>query len=553
MGGDATTTVLAVLAVDPVALGGLWLRSRAGPARLRLIEALRRLSLPLPLLRLPPNAGDEALFGGLDIASTLGSGSPVSRPGLLDRPAVMILPMAERCDAALAARLAQALDRHHHAVIALDEAADESEGLPLALADRLALFLCPDGPDEAPILPDPELIAAARRRLPMVKVPHTAVRDLVAACDALGIDSLRAPTLALTTARILAALAGRDVVEPPDLAQAAEFALAHRAASVPPAPDAEPPPLQPPPEPGSDSTQREGQDSAAADILVAAARAALPEEVLRQLDAGRLSRSGRGATGSGAARAGNRRGRPLSPRRARPSMQARLDLVATLRSAAPWQAVRRSAWPNRANQALLVAPTDFHIRRCKDHSDRLLIFAVDASGSAAVARLAEAKGAVEMLLAQAYSRRDHVALLTFRGTGADLLLPPSRSLVQARQRLRGLPGGGGTPLASGLELALDTATRARGRGMTPTIAVLTDGKCNVALDGRPNRELADAQSLQMALAIRKAGTSALVIDVGQRPNPRLAQIAMGMGARYIALPRATAGRLAGVLESALER
>lgn len=553
MGSDATTTLLAVLAVDPVALGGLWLRSRSGSHRTRLTEALHRLSLPLPLVRLPAHAGDEALFGGLDIASTLGSGLPVSRPGLLDRPAILLLPMAERCDTALAARLAQAMDRHHHAVIALDEAADESEGLPAALADRLALFLCLDGRDEVLILPDPELVAAARRRLPLVKVPHAAVRDLVAACDVLGIESLRAPMLALTTARILAALAGRDVVEPPDLAQAAEFALAHRAAPMPPTPEAEPPPAQPPPETGNDDAQRDGPEGTAADILVAAARAALPDEVLRQLDAGRLTRSGRGSTGTGAARAGKRHGRPLTPRRARPSAQARLDLVATLRSAAPWQGLRRDAWPHRAGQALLVAPSDLHVRRCKDHSDRVLIFAVDASGSAAVARLAEAKGAVEMLLAQAYSRRDHVALLTFRGTGADLLLPPSRSLVQARQRLRGLPGGGGTPLARGLELALDTATRARGRGMTPTIAVLTDGKCNIALDGRPDRELADAQSLQMARAIRNAGTSALVIDVGQRPNPRLAEIAVGMGARYIALPRATAGRLAGVLESALER
>ena len=554
MGCDPTTTILAILAVNPVAIGGLWLRGRAGPSWSRLVEALRRLDLPLPLVRLPSQVGDEALFGGLDLALTLGSGKPVLRPGLLDRSAILMLPMAERCEPGVAARLAQALDRHSHAVIALDEAANDQEGLPPALADRIGLFLCLDERGEAPVLPDPEVIAAARLRLPTVKVPHAAVRNVVTACDRLGIGSLRVPTLALATARILAAIAGRDAVASQDLEQAAEFVLAHRAAPPNPVNPTEPTPEPPPPaEPGEENVARDGDQGPAADILVAAARAALPEALLRQLEAGRLSRSGKGVTGTGAVRAGNRRGRPLPSRRAHSSTPSRIDLVATLRSAAPWQVPRRAAWPHRAGQALLVAPTDLHFRRCKNHSDRLLIFAVDASGSAAVARLAEAKGAVEMLLAQAYSRRDHVALLTFRGTAAELLLPPSRSLAQARQRLRGLAGGGATPLARGLQLAMDTAARARGRGMTPTIALLTDGKCNITLDGAPDRVLAEAHSLQMAQAIRQTGTSTLVIDVGQRPNPRLADIAIGMSARYVALPRATAGRLAVVLETALER
>jgi magnesium chelatase subunit D len=145
-----------------------------------------------------------------------------------------------------------------------------------------------------------------------------------------------------------------------------------------------------------------------------------------------------------------------------------------------------------------------------------------------------------------------VALLTFRGHRADLLLPPTRSLVQTKQRLRGLPGGGGTPLAHGLKLALATAQLARARGMTPTIALLTDGRGNIALDGRPDRALAEAQALQLAQAIRVAGTPALVINTAQRSQPSLLHLAQGMGARYIDLPRATAGRLANVLGAALE-
>jgi magnesium chelatase subunit D len=169
-----------------------------------------------------------------------------------------------------------------------------------------------------------------------------------------------------------------------------------------------------------------------------------------------------------------------------------------------------------------------------------------------VARLAEAKGAVEQLLARAYSRRDHVALLTFRGQAAELLLPPTRSLVMTKARLRGVPGGGATPLAGGLRLALDTALRARARGMTPTIALLTDGRGNVALDGSADRAQSDIETTQMARAIRATGCTALVIDTAQRPQPRLAELARNMGARYLALPRIGGGRLAAALGASLD-
>ncbi|MBP9184645.1 MAG: magnesium chelatase subunit D [Fuscovulum sp.] len=556
MSGDPFRSALAVLTVDPAAVGGLWLRARAGPLRSMLTDALALLPLPIPLKRLPPNVGDDALFGGLDMASTLHSGRPVLRRGLLDRPTAFLLPMAERCDRGLCARLAQALDRRQHALIALDEAAEEGEGLPMALADRLGLFL--DLTDVrsdrlTDLLPDPAQVEAARARLSAVKLPHEVVRQVVAACAGMAITSQRAPMLALAAARALAALAGRNLVEQADMIEAAEMTLSHRAAPMvapPPATDdADPPPPDPA---GAETPATDPGQGLPAEILVDAARAALPDSILRQLEAGRAARSARGSTGSGAEKAGNRQGRPLPSRKGKPQGDARLDLVATLRAAAPWQPLRRAEAPHRAGQMLLVDPTDLHIRRSKQLSDRLLIFAVDASGSAAVARLAEAKGAVELLLAQAYSRRDHVALLTFRGQGAALILPPSRSLVATKQKLRGLPGGGGTPLAQGLQLALTTARQARRRGLTPTIALLTDGRGNIALDGTADRALAEDQATQLARAIRAAGAPAVVIDVSTRPNPRLTTLAQAMGARYVALPRATASRLADVLGAALE-
>jgi magnesium chelatase subunit D len=192
------------------------------------------------------------------------------------------------------------------------------------------------------------------------------------------------------------------------------------------------------------------------------------------------------------------------------------------------------------------------VKRFREMSDRVLVFAVDASGSAAFARLSEAKGAVELLLAQAYARRDHVALLSFRGTTAELILSPTRSLVQTKRRLAGLPGGGGTPLASGLQMAMVTALQARARGLTPTIALLTDGRGNIALDGRADRPQAEADTLRIARVIRASGLPTLVIDTAARPQPALEALAREMRAPYLALPRADAHRLSAVLSSALE-
>jgi magnesium chelatase subunit D len=197
----------------------------------------------------------------------------------------------------------------------------------------------------------------------------------------------------------------------------------------------------------------------------------------------------------------------------------------------------------------VIRPGDLRLRRFQELSDRVLIFAVDASGSAALARLAEAKGAVELLLAQAYARRDHVALVAFRGQAAEILLPPTRSLVQTKRRLAGLPGGGGTPLAAGLRAAAEVARLARARGMTPTLALLTDGRANVALDGRGDRAAALADALAMAQLW--TGWPAVVIDTATRPQAELRSLAAAMGATCLPLPRADAARLSAALTAAL--
>jgi magnesium chelatase subunit D len=543
---------LMLLAVDPKGLRGLWLRGRAGPVRDRVVAALA--ALPIGLRRLHPSVADEVLFGGIDLTASLAAGRGVAVAGLLAEGPAILLTMAERCGAGLAARLGQWLDgAGPGCVIALDEGAEEGEIAPPALTERLALFLDLDGlgwQESRDIRLNPARLAAARERLPFVEVAKDVTARMVALAADLGIGSLRAPLMVLAAARASAALRGAMTVAEGDLQLAAGLVYGHRAQAFPAADEAPAPPT-PPPEGEGDQAQAPDPDrlTIPEDILLEAVRTALPADVLARLAAGRAARAARGSSGSGAARRGNRRGRPLPPRAGAPDGQARIDPVATLRAAAPWQGVRRALAPGR--QGLQVRPSDFRLRRFQEMSDRVLIFTVDASGSSALARLAEAKGAVEILLAQAYARRDHVALVAFRGKAAELLLPPTRSLVQTKRRLAGLPGGGGTPLAAGLQLAGEVARLTRARGMTPTIALLTDGRANVALDGRGDRALAAVEAEAAARRLAAAGTPALVIDTATRPQAELRGLARVMGAAYLPLPRADARRMAEALSGAL--
>ncbi len=545
---------LTLLAIDPRGLRGMWLRARTGPVRDRVLSGLALLAPR----KLHPAISDEALLGGLDLSATLASGELTRHAGLLAEPGLKLLAMAERCPPGLAARLGQALDSVPEiSLVALDEAAEEGEGLPPALADRLGLFVDLDslswGESREISLPR-GAIATAQARLGAIATGKALARLTRVAAE-LGIGSLRAPLMALACARAHAAWRGSDAVEVVDMEVAVALALAHRATRLPE--DAPPPDETPdPPPPDQQEGEAETQDPTP-DLpdegLIAAASTALPPGLLARLQAARVARSARAASGAGAARKSMRRGRPLPARAGKPGSGARVDVIATLRQAAPWQKMRRRLMPSRAADRLLLMPSDIRIRRYQDRTDRVLIFVVDASGSSALARLAEAKGAVELMLAEAYSARDHVALVSFRGQSAELSLPPTRSLVQAKRRLAGLPGGGATPLASALQTALEAADQARGQGMAPTLALLTDGRGNIALDGSADRAQAAQEAAQLARAIAAKGLPALVIDTSLRPKPALRELAGQMGAEMIALPRADARGLSAALGAVLGR
>ena len=156
---------------------------------------------------------------------------------------------------------------------------------------------------------------------------------------------------------------------------------------------------------------------------------------------------------------------------------------------------------------------------------------------------------MEQILADCYVRRDQVALIGFRGTEATLLLPPTRSLVRAKRCLAELPGGGTTPLSAGIDAAVALAGDARARGQAPAIVLMTDGRANIARDGRPGRAQATEDALNSARRLRALGIPALFVDTAVRPQPAARRLADEMGALYLPLPYSDAGGIAKLVQS----
>lgn len=546
---------LTLLAVDPMGLGGVHLRSRAGPVRDAFMRALP--DALTPVRKIAPMIDDTQLFGGIDIAGTLAQGRVVRTRGVLADQSTLVLAMAERCGAGLAARLAHKLDtRDIGPLILLDEGVDADERAPPPLTERLAFSLDLDGMravDLAEIVLDPLEIVDARWRLSNVKVPDQIIALLTVTAARFGIGSMRAPLLALAATRAHAALAGRWEANEDDAQLAAQLVYTHRATMIPQDIEEQDQDNIPPPDTEDQQSQAPEQEQSLElpqDMLIEAVKALLPPEILAALSAPNSAKGGSGSGGAGARRKGNRRGRPLPSVPGKLNGTSRIDIVATLRAAAPWQPIRRKAQPYAPG--LLIRPSDIRLKRYQDLSDRLVIFAVDASGSSAVARLSEAKGAVELMLADAYARRDHVALIAFRGEGAEVILPPTRSLVQTKRRLAGLPGGGGTPLAAGLRATAELARQARGQGLSPSLALLTDGRANVALPGRTGRVAAGEDANAMARVLRGMDLPSAVVDTSVRPQRELQTLSATLGAMYVPLPRADAAVLSRAIGSALD-
>ncbi len=538
-------------ALAPRQLGGLSLRG-GGPARELVLAGLRENLPDAAWRKLPGHVDDERLLGGIDVAASLAEGRAVVREGLLAeaRGGVLAVPLAERLRDEVAGCIAQAMDEGaSFGLVLLDDGIEPDERPPAALLERVA-FHC-DLSQVAAL----ESVATPADPLAVANVEpadDNALAALVGTANALGIESARPLMFALIAARAHAALQRRQRIEEDDLQVAARLVLAPRATRLPPEreqdQDQDQAPIEPPSsEPCEDPETTSRSDSPLDDLVLEAALAALPSDLLAQLSAGRMRCIASG--GSAGKRTRSRlRGRPLGAQCGVPRGGARLALIDTLRAAVPWQAARRAG--GDAGGVLIVRKPDLRVRRFEQRAGAVTVFCVDASGSAAAARLAEAKGAVQLMLAQAYVERTEVALIAFRGTTAELLLPPTRSLTRARRVLAALPGGGGTPLAAGIIAAHRLAEAIAARGRTPFVVFLTDGKANVAADCSPGRTAANEDALAAAKAMAASSCEALVIDISPRPVPDAHRLADSLRARYLPLPLADARALERAVSAA---
>lgn len=567
---DQAQRALLCLQVDPVGLGGVWLKAGFGPVRQTWLTQLQHLGLNLQ--RIPHHIDHERLLGGIDLSVTLAQGRVVEQRGLLAQAdgGLVLLQMAEKLSPSTLAMLLQAQDQgqvqglslnsvhpSRFGVVALDESLEDEPGVPLKLKERLALWLDVQAVDwresEEQLAPLPEHeCQQVRSLLRQVQATTAQQQALCEVALALGVDNLRACLLAQRLACVNAALHERNQLEDEDLRFAVQMVLSPRATRMPANANADQPSEPPAPEPEApdNDTQNEPDQSpssepeALEDLLLAAAIASLPPKLLDQLLLGGAKTKPQSSSGSsGQAQLSKQRGRPLSPRPGKPGAGARLHLLATLRAAAPKQKLRSQ----QAGQRIAIRTEDFHVQRFAHKAASCIIVAMDASGSAALARLAEAKGAVDILLQQSYARRDSVCVIAFRGSQVQTLLPATRSLVRAKKALAGLPGGGGTPIALALKHASEQALALQRAGMTPLLVMLSDGKANVTLEGLGGRTQAQEDAMKWAQQWARLGFASLWIDTAVQPPGHAQELSQAMQARYLPMPYVASQRVADAI------
>ena len=565
-------------------------------------EAIR----PARLVELPVGASEDRVAGSLDLERALTEGVKAFEPGLLaaahrgvlyvdevnllhDHLVDLLLDAAamgtayverEGVSVRHASRFLlvgtmnpeegelrpQLLDRFG---LAVDVRASREPGERAEVVRRrLAYENDPSGFAEAYHAADAELadrIAVARTRLPQVVLPDAALRQITAVCAAFDVDGLRADIVTARTAVALAAWCGRDEVTGDDVRTAARLALPHRRRRDPfdspgvdeqqldealqqaaqqtaqQDPDDDGPP-EPPPgggrsenEPQTDDTPPDSGDGESPTSAPAAPDPAYRDAPARLLKLPTVGIDGpagrRGRTIGG-------RGRSVGARRPADRLHA-LHVPATLTAAAPYQRGR-----GRVGTGLLLQPADLREAVQEGRESNLVLFCVDASGSmAARQRMRAVKGAVLSLLRDTYQRRDKVGLVTFRGVGAEVTLPPTSSVDLAVARLEKLPTGGRTPLAAGLlrSARVLRAERLRDPRRRPLLIVVTDG-----------RHTAGPDPVRIAGALVPTGAGVIVVDCESGPV-RLGlagRLGMALGADVLTLGDLASDRLVDVVHEA---
>ncbi|MFD8807267.1 putative cobaltochelatase [Streptomyces sp. NPDC059597] len=415
-------------------------------------------------------------------------------------------------------------------------------------------------------------VVAARELLPKVRLGDGALRQIAATCAAFEVDGMRADIVMARTATALAAWAGRTDVLAEDVRQAALLALPHRRRRNPfDAPGLDEDKLDQTLEESSESSGSSGDDDPDPDGPGGGGGQPSPDTGPRDGDGGAAASEGGESEGAGAGAGEQTPARAAEPfrtrmlsvdgigegaagRRSRARTEhgrtagarlphgalTKLHLAATVQAAAPHQRVR-----GRSGPGLVLRRDDLRQAVREGRESNLVLFVVDASGSmAARQRMGAVKGAVLSLLLDAYQRRDKVGLVTFRGSAAEVALPPTSSVDAAAARLESLPTGGRTPLAAGLLRAHEVlrVERLRDPSRRPLLLVVTDGRATggpepVGLAGRAARLFA------------AEGVASVVVDCESGPV-RLGlagRLAGELGGTAVTLDELRADSIAGLV------
>lgn len=609
IGMDLAKQALMLLAVDP-SLGGVVIPSAVGSGKSTLARAFAGI-LPegTPFVELPLNVTEDRLIGGVDLEATLAAGQRVVQHGVLSRAhkGVLYVDSLSLLDSSAVSHVMDAMSRRavivereglsevHPADFMLVGTYDPSDGeVRMGLLDRIGIIVpftsqndyrarkqivsvvmgtrdLEDTEDELRMLRG--LINAAKEQLPKVSMTSEQIKGLIQTAISLGVEGNRVDIFAIRAAIANAALNQRTEVEDEDLKLAMKLVLVPRATRMPereatdeemqsqdepPPPDEQEPEDEDAPAETPDADAEEEQEETPdmiEELMMDAIETELPDNILNIS----LASKKKAKSGSRGEALNNKRGRFVRAQQGE-MKSGKVALIPTLISAAPWQASRKAEKAKKGIKtgALVINKEDVKIKRFRDKSGTLFIFMVDASGSMALNRMRQAKGAVSSLLQNAYVHRDQVALISFRGKQAQVLLPPSQSVDRAKRELDVLPTGGGTPLASALITGWETAKQARTKGITQIMFVLiTDGRGNIPLQAayEPNAEKAPKEQLEkeieaLALSIQADGIASIVVDtqmnyLSRGEAPKLAQ---KLGGRYFYLPNAKAEQ---IVEAAL--